>query len=77
MRAFVEHLSGIVRIGPDAVRYGDPFQYAVAFSSVDGKTAIIKALTSDGNLTVAHARAAFRALGQIGLTARWERMKYE
>lgn len=75
MRAYVEYLSGIVRVGPQAAHYGDPFQYAVAFSSVDGKTAIVKALTSDGKLTVAHARAAFRALKQIGLTARWERIK--
>jgi hypothetical protein len=75
MKAFVEVLSGVVRAGPDAERYGDPFDLAVAFSSVDGKTATIKALVSGGELSQAHARAAIRALHRIGLTATWERFK--
>ena len=75
MQAFVEHLSGVIRVGPGCDGYGKPFDYAVAYSSVDGRTAIIKALTSRGGLTVAHARAVIRALKDIGLTARWERMR--
>ena len=75
MRAFVEHLSGVVRVGPGCDGYGKPFDYAVAYSSVDGKTAIVKALTSQGGLTVAHARAAIRALKDIGLSATWERIR--
>jgi len=75
MQAFVEHLSGVIRVGPGCDGYGKPFDYAVAYSSVDGRTAIVKALTSRGGLTVAHARAVIRALKDIGLTAHWERMR--
>lgn len=75
MKAFIEHLSGIVRAGPDCDGYGKPFDYAIAFSSTDGKTAVIKALATDGKMTVAHARAAFRVLKDIGLEAHWERIK--
>lgn len=74
MKAFVEHLSGIVRAGPDCDAYGKPFDYAIAYSSTDGKTAVIKALASDGKMTVGHAKAAFRELAKLGLTATWERM---
>lgn len=75
MQAFVEHLSGVIRVGPGCDAYGKPFDYAVAFSSTDGKTAVLKALTSDGGLTVAHARAAVGALSRLGLAARWERIR--
>ena len=75
MQAFVEHLSGVVRVGPGCDGYGKPFDYAVAFSSVDGKTAVVKALTSQGSLTVAHARALIRALKDMGLSATWERIR--
>lgn len=74
MKAFVETLSAVVRVGPDTDSYGKPFDYAVAVSSVDGKTAIIKALTADGKFTVAHAKAVIRAVKTIGLNATWERM---
>jgi uncharacterized membrane protein len=76
MRAFVEVLAGIVRVGTDCRAYAKPFDYAVAFSSVDGKTATIKALASDdAGFTVGHARAVIRALKDAGLQATWERMK--
>lgn len=75
MQAFVEHLSGVVRVGPRTDHHGAPFEYAVAFSSVDGKTAVVKALTSRGGVTVAHARAVIRALEKIGLDVTWERFK--
>ena len=75
MKAFVEILSGIVRAGPECDRYGKPFDLAIAFSSVDGKTAMIKALVSDGKLSQAHARSAFKALDAIGLKAIWERVQ--
>lgn len=75
MKAFIEPLAGIIRVGPRAERYGDPFDYAVAFSSVDGKTAVLKALVADGRQTAAHGRAAIAALKAIGLTAVWERVR--
>jgi hypothetical protein len=75
MQAFVEHLSGVVRAGPDCDRYGKPFDCAVAYSSVDGRTAVVKALTSRGGVTVAHDRAVIRALEDIGLSATWERVR--
>ena len=75
MRAFVELLSGVVRVGAGCDAYGRPFEYAVAFSSVDGKTAVLKALTSEGGFTVAHARAVIAALKELGLAVSWERIR--
>lgn len=75
MKAFVEVTSGVVRVGPDCDQYGKPFEYAVAFSSADGKHAVIKALVSGGELKPAHAKAAIQALKNIGLTAIWERFR--
>ena len=75
MKAFVEILSGVVRAGPECEKYGDPFDLAVAFSSVDGKTATIKALASDGVLTKAHARALIAKLKELGLEVTWDRFK--
>lgn len=74
MKAFVEHLSGVVRVGPETAIYGDPFDFAVAYSSVDGKTATIKALVSpDKDFTISHAKAVIKALKDIGLNHIWER----
>lgn len=75
MKAFVEYLSGVIRVGPQTDHYGAPFDYAVAFSSVDGRTAVVKALSSRGGVTVAHAKAVIRTLKNIGLDATWERSK--
>lgn len=75
MEAFVELLSGVVRVGPSCKSYGEPFEYAVAFSSVDGKTAVLKALASEGGFTMAHARAVIAALKKQGLAATWERIR--
>jgi len=76
VKAFVEHLSGVVRVGPECDSYGKPFEYAVAFSSVDGKTAVVKALASDkAAFTVSHARAVIETLKSIGLKATWERVR--
>jgi hypothetical protein len=77
MTAFVEILSGIVRAGPGCDRYGKPYEYAVAFSSVDGKTVIGKALVSGGQLKRSHIRVAKEALGKLGLGLDWERIKEE
>lgn len=80
MKAFVEVLSGVVRSGPNCEKYGDPYEFAVAFSVVDGKTAIIKALVVGEN-TVAlrkdHVRALIEAMRGIGLSVDWERVKHE
>jgi len=75
MKAFVEILSGIVRVGPECEKYGDPFELAVAFSSADGRHAVIKGLVSDGRSTLAHAKAGTRALNDVGLIPIWERIK--
>lgn len=71
MRAHVEILSGIVRVGPDADAIGKPFDYAVAFSASEGM-AEVKALVADG-FTMARARAIGRALNALGLTYTWKR----
>lgn len=76
MRASVEILSGIVRVGPEHNQYGDPYDFAVGFSSVDGKTAVVKALVTDDRPgTPSHLKAVVSALKEKGLTATWERKK--
>lgn len=80
MKGFVEILSGIVRVGPEADGYGKPFEFAVAFSSVDGKTAMIKALVVKNEKTVGdfeYTRAVIEALRNVGLKIDWERVKPE
>lgn len=77
MKAFLEILSGIIRVGPDCDTYGKPFEYAVSGSSVDGKTFVLKALVSDGKLTPSHVKAAVNLLkDQYGFEeVTWERHK--
>lgn len=75
MKAFVEITSGIVRVGDDCDEYGKPFTRAAAFSCVDGKTAVVKALTADGKFTPAEARAGIKAIMDLGLIVQWVRFK--
>lgn len=77
MRAHVEILSGIVRVGEECNGYGSPYDFAVAFSCVDGKTAIIKALTklNGTDFRHSHAMTIIRALHKQGLEVDWERIK--
>lgn len=83
MKAFVERLcehSGIVRVGPECEKYGDPYEYAVAYY-VEGPDAIVKALvvpTEDNEehgLKPSHLAACTRALRDIGLRATWHRFR--
>jgi hypothetical protein len=82
MKAFIEDIcehAGIIRIGPDADCFGQPFEVAVAFKlerDGDGNpVATIKALTTGlVPVTLAHTRAAIRALAERGLAARWFRI---
>lgn len=79
LQAYTELLSGIVRVGPNCHKWTDPFEYAIAWSSVDGKTAVIKALVrAEGSkipFTMHHARAIIRALRVQGLKSDWGRFK--
>lgn len=75
MKASVEILSGIVRVGPDHARYGDDYDVAAAFSSTDGRRAVLKGLTSDDQLEPAHVRAAMAAVEALGLIPVWIRLK--
>lgn len=77
MHAFVEHLSGFVRAGPACRAYGDPWDFIVGYSSVDGKTAVIKGLRSDdAGFSKAHADAILDALAVAGFQfATWDRHK--
>lgn len=78
MKAFVEILSGIVRVGPECDRYGQPWVYCATFSSTDGKTAVLKALKSDGGLSQAHARAVIATVKALGFEhVEWDRIKPE
>ncbi len=76
VKAHVEILAAVVRIGPDTDAYGKPFEFAVALSAVDGHHAVLKALVSDGTLQTAHAKAAIRAVQRAGFkSVGWERKK--
>lgn len=77
MHAFVENLSGFVRSGPSCRRYGDAWDFICGYSSVDGKTAVIKGLRSDdGKFSKAHADAILDALAVAGFQfASWDRHK--
>lgn len=78
LHAFVEILSGIVRVGEVTDKYGKPYEFAVAFSSIDGKTAFVKALVNSGEkLSISHVRATIRALKVLGFVVKWERIKLE
>ncbi len=72
VQAFVEVTSGVVRAGPDAKRYGDPYEHAVSFASVDGRTAVLKGWS--GKPPLAHLRAAKEALAALGLRMVWDRL---
>lgn len=65
MKAFVEHLSGIVRVGSSADKYGDPWEQCATFASVDGKVAHLKAYRGNGALDRAHVRAAIAVLKEV------------
>jgi len=74
MKAFVEILAGIVRVGPECNGYGDPFEFAAAFSANAG-VAIAKGLVGSDRYTLAHHRAGINALHAMGLVTDWERIK--
>lgn len=75
MKATVEILSGVVRSGPNCERYGDPFDFGVAFIG-HGKRAVLKALVhGQQTLTIAHERAAVKALHGYGFErVEWDRL---
>lgn len=77
MFAFIEWLcehAGIIRVGPKAKKYGDPFDFAVAIL-LNGQTAIIKGLVADGKFRLAHAKAIISLLETLGYGTDWERIK--
>jgi hypothetical protein len=77
LHAFVEVTSGIVRVGPACRAYGDPWEGSVAFSCVDGRTAVVKALQAKGfRLGLGHLKATTRALAEHGLVPSWERVAH-
>lgn len=77
VKATVEILSGIVRVGPHHEKYGDPFDGSVTFSSVDGKTVVFKGLAKNSveAIDTPRYRAIVRALARLGLGVRWDRIK--
>lgn len=76
MHAFVEILSGLIRVGPDAERYGSPYEFSVAFSS-HANFATLKGLSAPRKITAADYRAVFRACRELGLEPIYERIKGE
>jgi hypothetical protein len=75
MKAFVrlwcEH-AGIVRVGPETEKYGDPYQYALPFRIEKG-WATFEGLCFTAPASA--AKAAIKAVEAIGLKVRWERHK--
>lgn len=78
MRAFIEDLcehAGIVRSGPDAEKFGDPYDYAVVYR-IEDSVAHVKALTSqDKKFSLAHFKAIVAALESRGLIVKWQRIR--
>lgn len=61
MKAFVEILSGLIRIGPDAEKYGDPFDFSIAFSASANVAALkgtsipkVRSIHPDGSIVEKH-----------------------
>jgi hypothetical protein len=75
VKAVIEVLSGIVRVGPEMDHYGSPYDIAVAFSSTDGKTVVLKALVSDQKLRFSHYKAILKALKELDLKPTWVRIQ--
>ena len=77
MKASVELLSGIVRAGVNHNKYGDPYERVVTWSSIDGRTAVLKAFVSDGKENMLpYVRAATNALRALGFECvTWERAR--
>lgn len=74
MRAAVEILSGVVRVGPEYEGPGTPFEFAAAFSASEG-VAEVKALVAPTKFTLAHFRAGKAALKALGLAVKWRRVE--
>lgn len=77
----VEILAAIVRVGPNNTKLGDPWDFGVAVSSVDGKTGVIKALNKERpgeepiDFTNAHAKGILAGVRHgLGLKPDWIRM---
>lgn len=76
MAAFVEILSGCIRLGPVCHAWLDDYTRSVSFSSVDGRTAILKGWV--GTPTHQERRDIQAALRAVGLRlGRWQRAKHE
>lgn len=73
MPGFVELLSGVIRLGPDCHKYGDPFVKSAAWSSIDGKTAILKGV--HGEVTHQDRREVVRLMKELGLKVDRERVR--
>lgn len=76
MKAFAQQLSGIIRVGPDTVDWGSPWDYAVTYSASDTEVCTLLALKGDGKFTSAHRRAIIACVRGLGFKKiRWDRIK--
>jgi len=85
MKAHVQILSGIVRVGPTMEKFGaegpaGDFEVSAAFASTDNKTAVLMACAMEREgqkLTRAHMDAAIEAVEFItGFKADWFRKRH-
>lgn len=74
LNGFVEVTSGIVRVGPLAKQYDDPYEHFVAFAASDGKNAVAKGWRGKPP-PLSVLRVAKQTLAKIGLTLHWTRSK--
>lgn len=76
MPAFVEILSGCIRLGPVCDKWLAPYDRSCTFSSVDGRNAVVKGWV--GTPTHQERRDIQAALAKHGLKlGRWQRAKHE
>lgn len=72
MGASIEILSGLIRLGPEHFKFGDPYTVSLAFS-VDEDEAILKGL--DQHITYENGREIIEILRQYGLRRKRHRRR--
>lgn len=76
IKAYSQHLTGIIRVGHGTDTYGKPWDYAVTYCAIGEGACILMALKGDGGVTKAHAEAVFAEARRIGFhKITWDRFK--
>lgn len=76
IKAYSQHLTGIIRTGGDTDAYGKPWDYAVTYCAIGEGACILMALKGDGGVSLAHTKAVLAEARKLGFhTITWDRFK--